>query len=103
MARKRRRIRERTRMRMARKRRRTRKNTDDEADEDCKDGMIEDPLKKLAVHFYKLARMTKKRCRSACKKKKKCKAFDYNHNECRGVSKIGNPRFGENKDERKFC
>merc|ERR1719271_1442182 len=88
-----------------RRKRRRRKNKDDEADEDCKDGMIEDPLdtKKLVVHFYKPAKMTKKRCRSACKKKKKCKAFDYDHNECRGVSKIGNPRFGENEDERKFC
>merc|ERR1719182_1223567 len=60
-------------------------------------------IKKLVVHFYKPAEMTKDKCKRACKKNDKCKAFDYDHDECRGVSKIGKPRFGENPDGRTFC
>merc|ERR1719482_543589 len=76
---------------------------------DCKKGMIEN-VNNLVVHEYgdKDNIMTYKQCRKACKKEEgKCKAFDYNEDECRGVSVIGTPRLEEegeeNPDGRTFC
>jgi len=75
--------------------------------EDCEEGQIrEDFGTHLVVHEYgdKDNIMTEKQCRMLCqKRKKKCKAFDYYEDECRGVSKIGKPRLGENPDGRTFC
>merc|ERR1719310_1998886 len=86
----------------AKKRRKRRKN----AKEDCEEGQIrEDFGAHLVVHENgdKDNIMTEKQCRKLCKKNKKCKAFDYYEDECRGVSKVGKPRLGENPDGRTFC
>merc|ERR1719310_816669 len=86
----------------AKKRRKRRKN----AKEDCEEGQIrEDFGAHLVVHENgdKDNIMTEKQCRKLCQKNKRCKAFDYYEDECRGVSKIGKPRLGENPDGRMFC